>query len=262
MLDVSGRLRMDRISASNAQRGVAPHKPGQPLLEVASLSKFRGDQLALADVAFSAGAGEILGIIGPNGAGKTTMLECLAGVLSADSGEVRWRGKLLPASRRREAIFYVPDAVRPYQDQFVAQVLSFFAGVYGRSETDVAGIIAAVGLRAVLRKRVHSLSKGFGRRLILALGLLTPHEVLLMDEPFDGFDLRQTREMVGVIRAEAGKGRGLLLAIHQLIDAERICDRFVLLSDGHVRGSGTLGDLRACTGLPTGSLEDIFLALT
>ena len=234
----------------------------QPLLEVASLAKSRGELLALADVAFSARAGEILGIIGPNGAGKTTMLECLAGVLPADSDKVYWRGKLLPASRRREAIFYVPDGVRPYQDQFVAQVLSFFSDVYRRPETDVVNTIAAVGLRSVLRKRVHSLSKGFGRRLMLALGLLAPHEVLVMDEPFDGFDLRQTREIVGVIRAEAGKGRAMLLAIHQLIDAERICDRFVLLSDGRVRGIGTLGDLRARTGLPAGSLEDIFLALT
>jgi ABC-2 type transport system ATP-binding protein len=253
---------MNEISTSDALGSVAPYGPRQPLLEVASLAKSRGDQLALADVTFSAVAGEILGIIGPNGAGKTTMLECLAGVLSTDSGEVSWRGKVLQAARRREAIFYVPDGVRPYQDQFVAQVLAFFADVYRRSETDVADAIAAVGLRSVLKKRVHSLSKGFGRRLLLAVGLLAPHEVLLMDEPFDGFDPRQTREIVGVVRSEAAKGRSLLLAIHQLIDAERICDRFVLLSDGRVRGIGTLGDLRARTCLSTGSLEDIFLALT
>ena len=234
----------------------------QALLRANALTKSYDDQLTLANIAFTVNAGEVLGIIGPNGAGKTTLLECLAGILAADSGEIHWRGNLLPASQRREAIFYVPDGVRPYQDQLVSQVLSFFADAYDRSDSDVAATIAAVGLRPVLRKRVYALSKGFNRRLLLALGLLTPHELLLMDEPFDGFDLRQTREIAGVVRAEAAKGRTLLLAIHQLIDAERICDRFMLLSDGRVRGIGTLGDLRVRTSLPAGSLEDIFLALT
>jgi ABC-2 type transport system ATP-binding protein len=253
---------MDRTFLSDIRSGVAPCQPGHPLLEIASLTKSHGEQLVLKDVTFTANAGEILGIIGPNGAGKTTMLECLAGVLVANAGEVHCRGKRLPPSHRREAIFYVPDGVRPYQDQFVAQVLSFFAAVYHRSDSEVAETIAAVGLRPVLHKRVHALSKGFNRRLLLALGLLSPHQVLLMDEPFDGFDLRQTREIVATIRSEAAKGRTLLLAIHQLIDAQRICDRFVLLSEGRVRGVGTIKDLRDRTSLPTGSLEDIFLALT
>ncbi len=97
---------------------------------------------------------------------------------------------------------------------------------------------------------------------MLALGLLTPHPLLLMDEPFDGFDLRQIRTIVDVLRREAGEGRTLALAIHQLPDAERVCDRFILLADGRVRGVGTLNDLRARTGISEGSLEDIFLALT
>jgi ABC-2 type transport system ATP-binding protein len=259
---MDGNTPSNVVSRNVVSRNEVPHQSPQSLLEVASLSKSHRDQLTLSDIAFTAYSGEILGVIGPNGAGKTTMLECLAGILAADSGEVRWRGKPLPPSQRRELIFYVPDGVRPYQDQLVAQVLSFFADVYNRSESEVADAIAAVGLRPVLRKRVQALSKGFGRRLLLALGLLTPHKVLLMDEPFDGFDVRQTREIVGTIRSEAAKGRTLLLAIHQLIDAERICDRFVLLSDGRVRGIGTLSDLRTRTSLPAGSLEDVFLALT
>src|SRR5258706_427913 len=125
-----------------------------------------------------------------------------------------------------------------------------------------ADTIEAVGLTPVLHKRVRSLSKGYGQRLMLALGLLTPHPLLLMDEPFDGFDLRQTREIVGVLRKEVVKGRTLALAIHQLMDAQRVCDRFILLAGGHVRGAGTLNDLRVRTGITDGSLEDIFLALT
>jgi ABC-2 type transport system ATP-binding protein len=119
-----------------------------------------------------------------------------------------------------------------------------------------------VGLSPVLDKRVSALSKGYGRRLMLALALMTPQPVLLMDEPFDGFDLKQTREMMSVLREVAGQGRAVVLAIHQLIDAERVCDRFVLLADGRVRGIGTLDELRSHAGKPAAGLEDVFLALT
>ncbi len=232
------------------------------LLRTDSITKQYADQVVLADVGFDVHAGEIIGIIGPNGAGKTTLLEALAGILPIDTGDVRWRGRPLPTSRRNEAMFYLPDDVRPYQDQPVARVLSFFASVYRRSADEITNTIQAVGLTPVLHKRVQSLSKGYGRRLLLALGLLTPHPILLMDEPFDGFDLRQVRDISGVLRREAAKGRTCVLAIHQLLDAERVCDRFILLADGRVRGAGTLSDLRARTGLPSGNLEDIFLALT
>lgn len=232
------------------------------VLRVASLTRHYDHEAAIADVTFSVIPGEVLGIVGPNGAGKTTLLETLAGQLAADSGSVFWRDEELPPLRRKEALFYLPDGVRPYQDRFAAEVLSFFASVYRRSEAEVAATIGAVGLVPALNKRVHALSKGYARRLLLALGLLTPQDVLLMDEPFDGFDLRQTRNIVEVIRNEAAKGRTFILAIHQLVDAERVCDRFILLAGGQVRGIGTLHGLRAQTGFPTGSLEEVFLALT
>ena len=109
---------------------------------------------------------------------------------------------------------------------------------------------------------MRTLSKGFARRLIWAIGLLAQQPVLLMDEPFDGFDLKQTREMINLLRQVAAGGRSLILSIHQLRDAEQICDRIVLLADGRIRGQGTLADLRARTNLPNGTLEDIFFALT
>ena len=233
-----------------------------PLLRVSGLTKRFGGERAIDGVAFSALPGEILGIIGPNGAGKTTLMETVVGLLAADAGDVVWRGEPLPTSRRRDMLFYLPDGVRPYQDHVTAEVVSFFAGVYRRSAPEIDAILISVGLKSVLHKRVHALSKGYNRRLLLALGLLTPHELVLMDEPFDGFDLRQTRDIIGVLRHHADRGRTFVLAIHQLADAERVCDRFVLLAGGHVRGSGTLDELRAEHALPNGSLEDIFLALT
>jgi ABC-2 type transport system ATP-binding protein len=247
---------------SSFSRHVQPRKKGQIVLEISSLTKRYGGQPALDGVGFSVGPGEVFGLIGPNGAGKTTLLEAIAGLVAVDSGEVRFDGRPVPPHRRREAIFYLPDGVRPYGDQTVAQVVAFFARVYRRSSTETAEIVGTAGLLPVLAKRVHALSKGFNRRLVIALGFLTPHPVLLMDEPFDGFDLRQSRDMMAVLRRVALRGRTLVLSIHQLRDAEQACDRLALLADGRIRGVGAIAELRTHIHRPDASLEDIFLALT
>src|SRR5262249_12486253 len=215
------------MDESVARRGpsLAETAP-QPLIQVTGLAKAYGGEAALADISFQIEPGEVLGIIGPNGAGKTTLLEALAGLLPADAGVVCCRGRPIPAAQRRDAMFYVPDGIRPYQDQYVAHVLAFFAGAYRRPSDVIAEVIAATGLEPVLRRRVRARSRAYGRRLLLALGLLAPHDVVLMDEPFDGFDPRQTRDVVSLLRREAANGRSLVLAIHQLADAERVCDRF------------------------------------
>jgi ABC-type multidrug transport system ATPase subunit len=110
---------------------------------------------------------------------------------------------------------------------------------------------------------VRSLSKGERKRFLLALGLLAPQPLLLLDEPFDGLDLRQTREVIGLLRDAAARGKTLFLSIHQLTDAARACDRFVLLSDGRVVGEGTLAELRGRSGVAAESgMEEVFLALT
>ena len=247
---------------------VATHTPARAaedapaLMQVARLSKRYGDQRALADISFAADAGEVLGLIGPNGAGKTTLLEAIAGVLPADGGHVLWRGRSVSLPRRRELMFYLPDGLRPWEDQYAASVVEFFTAAYGRPASLAAEAIVTLGLAPVLRKRVGALSKGYCRRLMLALALIAPQPLLLMDEPFDGFDLKQTREIMGVLRDLASSGRTLVLAIHQLIDAERVCDRFVLLVEGRIRGAGTLAELRKRTGMPAAGLEDVFLALT
>jgi ABC-2 type transport system ATP-binding protein len=109
------------------------------------------------------------------------------------------------------------------------------------------------------------LSKGEHRRVLLALGLSTSQPLLMLDEPFDGMDARQTRDVMSVLRSEIVRGRTLFLSIHQLGDAARICDRFVLLSAGQTVAEGTLDELRASAGVAERSglsLEEVFLALT
>ena len=202
----------------------------------------------------------MLGLIGPNGAGKTTLLEAIAGLLAVDAGHVLWRGR--PSPPRRREVHLLPARRRPALGRSVRRAgAAFFAAVYRRPDSACRNGPRAWARPGLAQARA-DLSKGYERRLMLALALLTPHPLLLMDEPFDGFDLRQTRDIMDVLRESRASGRTLVLAIHQLGDAERVCDRFVLLAEGRMRGVGTLDELRAQTGSPAAGLEEIFLALT
>ena len=231
------------------------------MLNVHFLTKRFGDYWALRGASFSIRSGEVLGLVGPNGSGKTTLLECLAGLLPLDGGHVRGDEPLVPR-RRRDVLFYMPDGIVPWPDQSVAWALRFSAALHGATPAEVAEVEFALGLGPLGPQRIGTLSKGQRKRMLIALALLTPQPLILLDEPFDGLDLRQVRDTGPWFRRVAETGRTLLLSIHQLHDAARVCDRLVLLSDGRVVGEGTLDELRIRAGLPEADVEEVFLALT
>jgi ABC-type multidrug transport system ATPase subunit len=231
-------------------------------LHVRGLAKHFGPVVALTDASIDVRPGELLGLIGPNGAGKTTLLECAAGVQAADSGTVSLGDLALAPTHRKEALFYLSDGVQPWPDERVAFVLEFIDGLFGSPAGARLEVITSLGLAPLVGKRVGELSKGQRKRVTVAIGLITPQPFLLLDEPFDGLDLRQSREMAAVLRAHASRGRGLCLSIHQLADAARLCDRLALLSAGTTVGEGTLDELQAKAGVGSGDIEELFLALT
>jgi ABC-2 type transport system ATP-binding protein len=149
----------------------------------------------------------------------------------------------------------------------VRWALDFTVGFLGGRADLRDDVVDALGLAPLLSSAIGRLSKGQRKRVLLAIGLLTVQPVLLADEPFEGLDLRQSRDVAATLRAHVSRGRTLFLSIHQIADAARICDRFVLLSSGRVRGEGTLPELtelaaqRGAAPLQ-GDLEEVFLALT
>jgi ABC-type multidrug transport system ATPase subunit len=232
------------------------------LLKVEEISKRFGAHRALEAVSFSVRPREVLGLIGPNGAGKTTLFECVAGLMPADGGNVKFNDELLPTARRKEALFYMPDGIIPWAEQTVEWALVFFENLYARSEVKARELVEPLKLERLMKARIKSLSKGERKRSLLALALLTPHPLLMLDEPFDGLDLRQTRDVMSLLKDHAARGRALMLSIHQLVDAARVCDRLVLLSAGKMVGEGSIPELQAQANLTEGGLEEIFLALT
>ncbi|MBI3550054.1 MAG: ABC transporter ATP-binding protein [Elusimicrobia bacterium] len=233
-----------------------------PLLTASGLSKTFEDFQALSAVSFEVREGEILGLIGPNGAGKTTLIECLTGLLETDAGSVERDERPLPGPRRKETMFYLPDGISPYPERSVLEVLRLFQALHGQEDARLRRVIDRLEISGALNTRMGHLSKGTLKRCLLALGLLAPQPLLILDEPFDGLDLRQTRAVMDLLRETRAQGKTLLLSIHQLTDAQRICDRLLLLCAGRLVGEGSMEDLRRLAGSPNASLEDIFLALT
>lgn len=232
------------------------------MLRVGDLSKRFGAIRALDKVSLEVPRNTIAGIIGPNGAGKTTLLLGMAGLLPMDSGTLSWEDKLIPALARYRILFYVEDAIRPHPQLQAGLVLRFYASIFGRTKKATEEVIERLQLHDFVGTRVSDLSKGAMKRLLIALGLCSTQPILMLDEPFDGLDLKQVLEVIPLLREISAAGRTLVLSIHQLRDAERACDQFILLSGGKPAGQGGLSELRARAGCaPASGLEEIFLNL-
>jgi ABC-2 type transport system ATP-binding protein len=236
------------------------------LLQVRHFTKRYGRLTALDDVTFAVREGEVLGLIGPNGSGKTTLFECMGGVLPLDEGSLVREGRPLTDRERASLLFYLPDQIVPWPAQPVRWAIDFTLGFFGGRFELRDEVIRRLDVEPLLDATIGSLSKGQRKRALLAIGLLMPQPLLLADEPFDGLDLRQSRDVAEALRSYASAGRTMFLSIHQIRDAARVCDRFVLLSGGRARGEGTLRQLSALAAArghaADDDLEEVFLALT
>jgi len=228
------------------------------LLSISQLSHDYNRMTVLSDINLQIYENEIIGLIGTNGAGKTTLMSCIAGFTIPKQGIIT----LSPNKKLREVLFYLPDDVCLYPELQVKQVLALFSAAFKQQESLSEKIATELDLIPVYCKKVGSLSKGYRRRLLLSIALLSPQPLLLLDEPFDGLDLHQVHSVIKLLHNLRSQGRTLFLSIHQLNDAERICERFIFLSEGKLLAQGTLTKLREQTGLTENSnLEEIFLAL-
>jgi ABC-2 type transport system ATP-binding protein len=262
-----------RTMSSSADQTIVARKDNELIVNAAganvqvdALSKTYGRFQALDGVGFSIRPGEILGLIGPNGAGKTTLFECVAGLEAADAGSVSFSNGGGNGRLRSSRLFYVPDGVAPWPDQPVRWVLEYSLDFFGGREEIFNQVIADLALAALMHVPIRALSKGQRKRTLLALGLLAPQPILLIDEPFEGLDLRQSREAAATLRRHITPDRTFFLSIHQIADAAKVCDRFVLLSGGRIVAEGTLDVLtdlarqRRGHTLPA-DFEEVFLAL-
>jgi ABC-2 type transport system ATP-binding protein len=210
-------------------------------LRAEGLSKAYGSRMALQDVSFSAGQGELIAIIGPNGAGKTTLLQILAGALPATRGEVT-----VPGGH----IGWVPQQPALYSKLSVAENLRLFARLEKVSDVDAAveEMLEQTSLRDRAGEEVGRLSGGNRQRVNIAIGLLGAPAVLLLDEPSASLDPRQRDRLWGFVTAMGARGATVVYSTHDVGEAERYADRLLVLADGELLFTGTPSELEKATG--------------
>jgi ABC-2 type transport system ATP-binding protein len=218
------------------------------VLELQGLSRRFGDVVALDDVSFSVPGGRMVGFVGPNGAGKTTAMRIMLGVLTADAGDVRWRGRQVDAEIRRR-LGYMPEERGLYPKMRVLDQLIYLARLHGLDKTDATAqaqrMVELLGVPDRMRDRTETLSLGNQQRVQLAAALVHRPEVLILDEPFSGLDPVGVDVLSGVLREQAEGGVPVLFSSHQLDLVERLCESVVLINHGRVVADGRIADLRA-----------------
>jgi ABC-2 type transport system ATP-binding protein len=206
-----------------------------------------GDVVALDDVSFAVRPGEMVGFVGPNGAGKTTAMRIALGVLAADAGEVRWRGRPVDAEMRRR-FGYMPEERGLYPKMHVLDHLVYLARLHGlepqEARAQAARAIEVLGVADRSNARIETLSLGNQQRVQLAAALVHRPEVLVLDEPFSSLDPVGVDVLSGVLREQAAAGVPVVFSSHQLDLVERLCESVVLIHQGRIVASGLIADLR------------------
>jgi ABC-2 type transport system ATP-binding protein len=220
------------------------------MLQARGLHKRYGDLVAVDEISFEARPGEMVGLLGPNGAGKTTTVSMIAGLLPPDRGEVRIdgavvRGETDPVKRR---MGFVPQDLALHDELSARENLSFFGALYGirgaalRDAMDRAFDIAGLADRAA--DRVATFSGGMKRRLNLAAALLHDPQILLLDEPTVGVDPQSRNAIFANLETLKSQGKTLVYTTHYMEEAERLCDRIIIVDHGKVIANDTLDAVR------------------
>lgn len=222
------------------------------LLDADGLYKSYGDTPVLKGVSVRVHKGEIVGLVGPNGAGKTTFLECVEGIRRPDRGTVTIAGLTRAAG---PGAYHLAFGAQLQESSIaerlrVGEVLELFAGFYD-DPWETEDLLKRIGLTAQRRVFYRKLSGGQKRRLTLALALVGRPPVLLLDEPTSGLDPHARLEMWGMLEQLTGPGTAVLLATHDLHEAESRCHRVYVLDGGRIAAEGPVGELLGAAGLTT-----------
>jgi ABC-2 type transport system ATP-binding protein len=206
---------------------------------------------ALRGVSFDIAPGELFGLLGPNGAGKTTTIKILTTLLLPTSGSVRVLG-LDPATEHtqlRPRIGYVFGGDKGLYDRISAlDNLRFFADVYRvplrAKQARIDELLEIVGLRGREHERVETYSRGMRQRLHIARGLLHDPEILFLDEPTIGLDPVGSRELRETVADLQRVGKTILLTTHYMFEADELCDRVAIITNGRIVAQGTPAELK------------------
>ncbi len=215
-------------------------------VEVAAVSKWYGNVVAVNDISFTLGPG-ITGLLGPNGAGKSTLLHMLSGFLRPSAGSVAILGR--PAWQNPglyRDIGLVPEREAVYPFLTGHEFVRLSAVLHGLPDPDAAArrAIRAVEMESFAERPTGGYSKGMKQRVKVAAAIVHDPPVLLLDEPFNGADPRQRLHMMGMLRDMAAEGRTIVFSSHILEEVERLAENVLVIVAGRLAASGDFREIR------------------
>ena len=220
------------------------------MIKVQNLTKYYGKRLAVDDVSFTIGKGEIVGFLGPNGAGKSTTMRTITGCLMPTQGQV-WIAEHDMAVQPRQGkrlIGYLPEMVPLYTDMTTRAYLEFSARLRGVDKATlrhrIDEVVAQCALDEYIDVLLRKLSKGFKQRVGIAQAIIHDPEVLILDEPTVGIDplqVAQTRQLIKSL----GQDRTILISTHILPEVSTICERVIIIHEGRIVAQDKIENLSA-----------------
>ena len=237
-----------------------------PLLIVDGVSKNFGDIAALSDVSIQLNKGEIVGLVGGNGAGKTTLLRLLCGVYRPTNGSVRFvdDGENKPVDEVRGRLGVVPESTGLYSRLTAWENIRYHTRIHGRDDEKswnrTHRFAKSLDIVDELHRPTRGFSRGMRQKIALIRAIAHGPDLLLLDEPTAGLDVTSARKVRDLVRQLGDDGGTVIYSTHMLSEAQRICDRIIILHNGTVRADGSPNELLQMTS--TVDLEDAYVSLT
>lgn len=209
------------------------------MIKATNLTKIFPGKKVVDDISFQIGKGEIVGLLGPNGAGKTTTIRMIAGTLPPSRGQVLIEGENLFESSQtiKNSIGYLPENNPLYDFLTVEEHLKFWLSLKNfqdeNKEQTIDHLVGELGLAEVYYRLIGQLSKGFRQRVGLSQALLGQPKILLLDEPTEGLDPNQRREIETLIKG-LGQERTVIICSHVLSEVTKICQRVIIINHGKI----------------------------
>ena len=201
-------------------------------IKVENLTKRYGELLAVNDISFTVGKGEVFALLGPNGAGKTTIVEIIDTIRTPTSGKVTLLG--MDVTKKKHDIVprigVLPQGFTSFDRITVRETLQYYSRLYSGRNTDIDGLIELVNLKDKAKEQYKNLSGGLRQRLGIAIALVNDPEVVFLDEPTTGLDPRARREVWEVLLGLKKKGKTVFLTTHYMEEAELLADTVAIIS--------------------------------
>ena len=239
-----------------------------PLLHLDGLTKRFGAQVAVDSVSLEVGPGQVYGLIGPNGSGKTTTVKMVTGLYRPTGGRVMIAGHDLLVSPQvaKRLMGYIPDEPFVYEKMSGREFLHLVGELYGIRRPErtarIAELLDLYALGGIVDGYMENYSRGNKQKLAILASLLHSPRLLVVDEPIVGLDPESAIRTRGLLKSFTENGGAVLLCTHTLAFAELVCHRVGLLKDGRLIQEGDLPMLRQLAGLPSASLEALYLHFT